>query len=216
MQDEATSNKVPIDNVVDSRGVPLGNVLAEVTRKLGKMNEINAKLDLVLQGNQAAGKAPTEIPNINMASIDGDIKAYVDSQLAPLKEEKKVHLERAQKSALEQTFKTFPELQTSSDDFDQEFFNLAVEYETKMDASDPQRPMKAAKLAALELGKMEKITKAKLLQDENRRSRIISEGSASSNEKAKPSNKQTLNKSAIKQYFKIDSAKIEQYAKDEE
>lgn len=205
---------ISTEKIVDARGVPLGNILAEIQRKLGRTQEsVNAKLDMILQGNRVADKAPIDPP----VTIDTDIKQYVDSQLAPFKEDKQTTLLKAQKASLDSVFKTFPELNKNSDEFDNQFFDLAVEFEEKMDASDPQRPLKAAKLAALELGKLEKLTKAKVLQDENRRNRILSEGSAPSKETSKASGKKLdMNNKAIKQFLKIDPAKIEQVLKDEE
>lgn len=210
-----TSNAGPItfDKVVDERGVPLGNVLKEVTRKLGRMNEMNAKLDLLLQTTTPSTQLPDEGAEV-ARGVDSKTKSYIDSRF---EKAQYAEVEKAQKLSIDQVFKTFPELSKSSDDFDPEFLDLATNYESNMNPKDPERPMKAAKLAALDLGKIERITKARVIQDEARRTRMISEGSLPSKESTKQTGpKLTINKKNIEKWFKIDAAKVEKFAKEEE
>jgi hypothetical protein len=208
------SSPISFDKIVDERGVPLGNVLKEVTRKLGRINEVNAKLDMLLQNNvTTANQSPDEGTQEAAEGVDVKTKRYVDSRLEKFKQ---LDIEKAQNEALDQVFKTFPELNKTSDDFDQDFFNLAVEYENSLDKKDPARPMKAAKLAALDLGKIERIQKAKIIQDEARRTRMLTEGSAPSKEgSTKAAPKQQMNKAAIEKWFKIDASKVEKFVKEE-
>lgn len=210
---------VSIDSVVDKRGVPLGNVLAEVNRKLAQgLQATNQKLDALLQ-LQTQGASPdkgksatqTQIPE----GIDPKVVNFVQDALS---KERQAEIAKAQKAALDSVYKTFPELDQNSESFDTEFFNLAVEIENTISEKDPQRSMKAAKLAALELGKVEKITKAKVVADEANRRRILSEGGAQSKETRAPQKKmstENMNKAAIKQFFKVDPAEVEKYAKED-
>ena len=122
-------------------------------------------------------------------------------------------MEKKQEAAIHNVLKTFPELDQNSDSYDDEFYKLAVQYEKSIDPLDPERPMKAAKLAALDTGRIEKITKAKVIQDDARRSRMLSEGGieAKESKKEKASN---MNKNALKSLLKIDPAKVEKYIKE--
>lgn len=210
---ETAAQALNVNSIVDERGVPLGNVLKEVTRKLGRISEISSKLDMLLQNNVSANVSPDKGAFVATSDvIDSDTKRYIDARLM---EDKRAQIEKAQKVVLDTVFKTFPELDKSSDDYDAEFFNLAVEYEKNINELDPDRPMKAAKLAALDLGKVEKITKAKVLQDDARRSRILSEGSAPSKETKKSQPKGNMNNAAISRFLKVDPKKVEKYAKGE-
>lgn len=217
MSDESENIAPPattmtIDKIVDERGVPLGNTMKEMTRKLNRLGDISQKLDMILQNNVSPSySAPDKGSQSAGNALDVNVKNYIDSLR---REDKQKDVEKAQTAVLGTVFKTFPELDKSSDEFDSGFFDLAVEYEKSIDQFDPDRSIKAAKLAALDLGKVEKLTKAKVLQDDARRSRILSEGGTSTKEStAKSAPKQTVNKANLARYFKIDSAKVEKYAK---
>lgn len=211
---EASTEVAPItaDKVVDERGVPITNVLKEVTRKLGRINEVNAKLDMLLQNNvqsPAAVKAQTGVESVSGST---DLAARIKA----LEVDKLADRERAQKAALDTVFKTFPELDRDSESFDSQFFDLAVEYENAIDIKDPQRPLKAAKLAALDLGKTEKLIKSKVLQDESRRLQKLSEGAAPTKDQKAGKPEMKMNKSAISRYLKVDPKMVEKYAKGED
>lgn len=208
-QTNAAEKSIGLDKVVDERGVPLGNVLKEMNRKLGRVNELTSKIDMLLQNNvKPAATAPDNGPAA--ANIDYDTKAYIDARLNA---EKRAMVEKAQQDALNKVFTTFPELDQNSDNYDSKFYNLAVEYEKTIDPLDPDRSFKAAKLAALDIGKIEALTKAKVLQDDSRRARILEEGSAPAKGTKKATPELKMNKSAIATYFKIDPAKVEKRAK---
>lgn len=211
-ENQAPTSKFTTENILDERGVPLSNVLKEVTRKLGRLNEVSSKLDLLLQSNHSE-KLADKAASSYASDLDDSAKSYIDARLM---EDKKQNIERAQKAALDSVFKTFPELDRNSDDYDASFYELAVEYEKTIDQLDPDRSMKAAKLAALDTGKIEKLQKAKLLQDDSRRNRILSEGSATNKDSKKnAAPKQEMNKAMISRFLKVDPAKIAKYAGEE-
>ena len=207
------ANSISFDQVKDERGVPLGNVLKEVTRKLGRLNDISSKIDMLLQNNVSSATTTPDNGSYGAETIDSETKRYVDARF---REEKQALTTKTQRQTLEKVYATFPELDKNSDAYDSKFLDLAIEYEKSIDATDPERPMKAAKLAALDVGKIEALTKAKVLQDDNRRSRILSEGSTSTKETKKATPDLKMNKSAIQQYFKIDPSKIEKRVKGEQ
>lgn len=208
---QSAAQSITLDKVVDERGVPLGNVLKEMNRKLGRVGDLTSKIDMLLQNNVKPA-ALTPDNGFTAANIDNETKAYIDARLNA---EKRALVEKSQQESLNKVFKTFPELDQNSDTYDTGFYNLAVEYEKTIDPLDPDRSFKAAKLAALDIGKIEALTKAKVLQDDSRRARILEEGTAPTKTTKKAAAETKMNKAAISQFFKIDPAKVEKKAKGE-
>ncbi len=148
---------------------PMKNLKGEFNRKFSKLENMVATL---IQ-SQSRNSAPQ--PADEAVEVDTDVKQYVSSVIT----------EQKQVEAWQQALQMFPELNSDSEDFDEKFYK-AVDAEFSMNGrKDPKGPLKAAKLAALELGKLEQLTKANLLKDEARRSRIISEGSSTPREAKK-------------------------------
>ncbi len=149
----------------------LKNLKGEFNRKLSKMEQ---KLDAVLNAFNTKSSVSQE-PADEAAEVDTDVKQYVNS----------VVTQQHQKSALDEAYKLFPELDPESDDFDEKFYKAVDAEFTSNQRKDPKGPLKAAKLIALELGKYEALTRANVIKDEARRSRILSEGSSTPRESKK-------------------------------
>jgi hypothetical protein len=148
------------------------NLKGEFNRKLSKMEQ---KLDAVLNAFNTTRPQVTTQAAEEAPEVDGDVKQYVDSIL----------VQNNQKSSLQEAYEMFPELDPESDSFDEKFFNAVdAEFSSNL-RKDPKGPLKAAKLMALELGKMEQLAQTKVLKDEARRSRILSEGSSTTREAKK-------------------------------
>lgn len=141
------------------------NLKGEFNRKLSKMEQ---KLDAVL--NAFSTNRPTnsvaQQPVDETAEVDTDVKQYVDT----------VFTRESQKTAWQEALSMFPELNPESEQFDERFYKAVDSEFSNNQLRDPRGPLKAAKLAALEMGKIEALTKANILKDEARRSRIMSEG----------------------------------------
>lgn len=199
------------DQIVDERGVPLTNVLKEMTRKVGRLSDISAKLDLLLQNqtaDNASGQGRFKAPE---APLESEVKRYIDARFL---EDKKASIDKAQQESIERVFAAFPELNPDSASHDEQFYKLAVEYEKKIDPMDPARSLNAAKLAALDLGRVEQLTKNKLLQDESRRTRYIEEGGSPKKEtKAQAKTMSSEQAKNLKRHFNIDPKKVEQFTK---
>lgn len=206
---QTETQKLSASNIVDERGVPLTNVMKELNRKIGRVTELSNKIDLLLQQQNK----PTMVADnalIGGAELDDATKRYIDARLL---EDQRKTIEKKQEVAIQNVLKTFPDLDQDSESFDKEFYDLAVAYEKTIDPMDPDRPLKAAKLAALDTGRIEKLTKAKVIQDDSRRARILSEGGIEAKE-SKKEKATTMNKNAIKSLLKIDPAKIEKIMKE--
>lgn len=154
------------------------NLKGEFNRKLDKMNrEMSQKLDAVLNAfstRNAASAAVSQTAD-EAPEVDTDVKQYVDN----------IVTQQKQKDAWSEALTMFPELDPESESFDEKFYKAVdAEFSTNQ-RRDPRGPLKAAKLAALELGKIEQLARQNLLKDEARRSRILSEGASTPREAKK-------------------------------
>lgn len=149
------------------------NLKGEFNRKISKMEQ---KLDAVLNAfSTRTNNAPAPSVAEEAPEVETDVKQYVDT----------VFTHQKQVDAWQEALGMFPELNPESDQFDEKFYKAVdAEFSTNM-RKDPKGPLKAAKLTAMELGKMEQLTQNKLLKDEARRSRILSEGSSTPREAKK-------------------------------
>lgn len=151
---------------------PIKNLKGEFQRKFSKLEKTN---QAILEALKQARVAPASQVVEETPEVDTDVKQYVDSVLT----------QSTQKSALQEAYEMFPELNPDSESFDEKFYNAVdAEFSSNL-RRDPKGPLKAAKLIAVELGKIEQLTKTKLLKDEARRSRILSEGSSTPRESKK-------------------------------
>lgn len=178
---------------------PIKNLKGEFTRKISKLENLITTFIESQSGNRSAASVDETIP------VDNDVKQYVSSMLT----------EQKQVEAFNQAKNMFPELDPESEDFDEKFYK-AVDAEFSMNGrKDPRGPLKAAKLVALELGKIEQLTKANLLKDEARRSRIISEGSSTPREGKKEKDvTANFNPAALAKLGIKDTAKLAKRIKD--
>ena len=150
---------------------PLKNLKGEFNRRISKLSE---KLDAVLN---AVGTRPAQAsqPAAEAVNVDADVKQYVDTAFTHQK----------QVDAWQSALEMFPELNPESDSFDEAMYKAVdAEFSTNQ-RKDPKGPLKAAKLVALEMGKIDQLARSNVLKDEARRSRILSEGSSTPREAKK-------------------------------
>jgi hypothetical protein len=166
------------------------NLKAEMNRKISKMST-DLKQEIIDLKRLLSSKSSVE----ETTTVEPDMKRYVDARF---QEQHKDEVRKNQESSWSQAIATFPELDENSDSFDEKFFKLADKYYGSFDLGrDSEAPLKAVKLAALEMGKVEQLAREKVIKDEARRSRIISEGASPSRE-SKKSKEPSLNESALK------------------
>jgi hypothetical protein len=157
---------------------PTKNLKSEMNRKFSKLEQ---KIEQLLQQSvQTRSVSPVEETDNFSAP---DYKRYVDARF---QEAQKAEVVTSQEKAWQQALELFPELNPDSDQHDEKFYKLADSIYREFDLTRSKNaPLLAAKQAALELGKIEQLAKEKLLKDEARRSRLISEGAAPSRESKK-------------------------------
>jgi len=168
---QAAATEATTSASLEQKQDPIKNLKGEFQRKLSKLDE---KLNQVLNAVSTKGQTISE-PVDETAEIDNGVKQYVSTALNQQK----------QVDAWNQALEMFPELNPESEHFDDKFYKAVDAEFSSNQRRDPKGPLKAAKLIALELGKIEQLTRQSLLKDEARRSRIISEGGTTSREAKK-------------------------------
>jgi hypothetical protein len=190
--DSSEQDSSPESNVTPTD--VLKNVKSEFNRKISKIDEkINQLINAVANSPRKSSVAETETES-------PDYKRYIDARF---QEVEKDRVKKGQEQAWSKALELFPELNQESEHYDESFYKLADSFYGSFDLSkDPEAPLKAVKLAALESGKVEKLAKEKLLRDEARRSRMIAEGGSipkdMKREKAPNLNEQNLARLGIK------------------
>lgn len=160
---QEASTPLENSNTTQNQSDSYKNIKGEFNRKFSKMEQ---KLDAVLNAFNTKQAPVSQASADEAIEVDTDVKQYVDTALT----------QQHQKTALEEAYKLFPELDPESDQFDEKFYKAVDAEFTSNQRRDPKGPLKAAKLIALELGKIEALTRANVLKDEARRSRMLSEG----------------------------------------
>lgn len=187
---------------------PIKNLKAEMNRKLSKISERLEQILPVVTQNQS--RVPVAETDIDAAP---DYKRYVDARF---QEVQKDQVKKAQEQAWSQALEMFPELHQESEAFDEKFYKAADKYYGSFDlARDPEAPLKAVKLAALEMGKIDQLAKEKILRDEARRSRIISEGVSQTRESKREKEPQVNERALAKLGISADKLKARMKANQE-
>lgn len=164
--------QAPTSEAKNTQQDPIKNLKGEFQRKISKLDE---KLNAVLNAVQSRSASPLSQSVEETPEVDTDVKQYVDT----------VFTHQKQVDAWQEALGMFPELNPESESFDEKFYKAVdAEFSSNL-RKDPRGPLKAAKLTAMELGKLEQLTQTKLLKDEARRSRILSEGSSTPREAKK-------------------------------
>lgn len=187
--------------------VPLENRVAELNRKFQKfeknlddkfsqlissLNGTNAKAQ---GGYMAADKAP------EAAYADNSVEAIVNQTL----------IKEKHRDSYQQALQAYPELNPDSDQFDEKFHKIADSYYKALASThDPEAPLKAIRLAAVDVGRFQQVEREKLLADEIKRTRTLGEGSMAH----RSAQKQTQgsvpeNVKGLAQLLKVDLKQIE-------
>lgn len=182
---------------------PLENKVAELLRKVNKVGELDKKFDQLLTQLNALTPQPKAAPIVEDSDeymTIGQYKAYEGHKAQEtIKQQQGVNFAKA--------VEMFPELDKSSENFDAQFYNLTDKYFGDINPNDPEAPLKAAKLAALDLDKIGKAASKKVLDDDARRSRKLSEGGIPSRD-TKPEPKGKMNDQRLKNLLGVDPAKV--------
>jgi hypothetical protein len=190
---------------------PTKNLKAEFNRKLSKMQQqMDNRLQQILQAVTSPTGSQANAPAEKADFEEPEYKRYVDARF---QESHKEVVKQGQESAWQKALELFPELNQDSDTFDEKFYKVADKYYGSFDLTrDPDAPLKAVKLAALEIGKIEQLTKERLLKDDARRSRLIAEGAGSPRD-AKREKPVQLNVGALAKLGIKDPKKLEERVK---
>lgn len=201
VQQVMEQQKAPEDTKAD-------NKLAELLRKVNKVSELDKKVDQLLSYVSSIQQpAPAPVSPV----FEGSDDEYVTK--AELRAQERIAAERQikslQKQSLDSAKQMFPELDKNSEHYDKEFYQLTDElFASSINPADPDGPLKAAKLAAVELNKIEKLARSKVLNDDARRNRILAEGGVEPKSSQAEKSVSKVNSTRLKQYLGVDADKI--------
>lgn len=221
--DDEQENETPkvtplsLEEIKDKKGVPLSNRLAEQARKA---DALGSKLDEIMQQIQAfagsqqnsqTARPADEAGSTNSYYIDDDYKAYVDAKFQQQEYQK---LEKERETFIQKAHQEFPELMSSSESHDPAFLKKANEYLAKaFNQNNPEAPYLAAKMAAAEMGKLEKRARDKVLSDDSRRERILAEGSIDARGNADMDTEPKFNEKRLQKLLGVDPKKLKKRLK---
>lgn len=196
---EGTTNAVPVENRV-----------AELNRKFSKfersLDEKFSQLINYVQGAKAAAPAPTQ------AVDKTPIESILNSNVETIVNQKIMQQKHAE--SYQDVLKSYPELNQEADIFDEKFHSKADAYYRALSSiNDPEAPLKAVRLAAMDLGKYEQVERERLIADEARRMRTLGDG-GSSHKGGQPSqNTDTSKLKGLAGLMGVDTKGLEQHMK---
>lgn len=198
-----TSDSTSTDAAKDM--VPVENRIVELNRKFsslnGKIDQLISSLSAKsahLDGADDAQRKETPIAR----SIDA-----VGQLRDELLTEKHI-------DSFKRAIESFPELDSNSDSFDEGFYKETDALFRQLSMTrDPEAPLKAAKFIALERGKFQQLERNKLLADESRRSRVLTEGGIGPRQNSKPKDSIPENLQTLATLLGADQSKLKDHLK---
>lgn len=194
--------------------VPVENRIAEMNRKFNNLSSnLNEKIDQLINFMQTTNtKTPVENTTSYSANPpSNDVVAYTDTAVGKIREELLIE---KQKQSFEKALELFPELDPKSDIYDSDFYTLVdAEFKKQAMSKDPNAPLKAAKLVALDQGKLEKLQRNQVLADESRRTRMLSEGGNAPNKASKTKSAMPDSLKQLSQLFGVKTESVEKLMK---
>lgn len=198
-----------------AKSVPVENRIAEMNRKAEKRfgsleTKIDQLINFVSESQQRSGGGADKASQAT--DYEDDPVVVARSEVQNLRAEM---LKEKQAASLQEACEIFPELDQQSESFDEDFYKAVDQEFRKLSSTkDPHSPLKAAKYVALEQGKIERLTRSKLLQDESRRSRLLGEGgTGQSRAQKKSSDELPANLSALADILKVDKKGLKDHMK---
>jgi hypothetical protein len=184
--------------------VPVENRIAELNRKF---SGLNGKIDQIISSLQTKGASEVvdETPK-RATQAKGSYNA-VDQLRDEMLTEKHV-------DSFKRAVESFPELDSKSENFDEGFYQETDALFRQLSMTrDPDAPLKAAKFVALEKGKFAQLERNKVLADESRRSRVLSEGGTGPRQASKPKEFVPENLQTLAGLLGADQAKLKDHLK---
>lgn len=208
MAEEATPtdvNQAAETSSIDAKKdmVPVENRIAELNRKF---SGLNGKIDQILTSLQT--KVASE-------AVDETPKSYTPSKAINAVEQLRDELlVEKHVDSFKRAVEAFPELDSKSESFDEGFYQETDALFRQLSMTrDPEAPLKAAKFVALEKGKFAQLERNKVLADESRRSRVLSEGGISPKQNSKPKEFVPENLSTLAGLLGADTTKLKDHLK---
>jgi len=169
---DSSATEQTAEGTTNAAGVPVENRVAELNRKFSKfersLDEKFSQLISYVQGQQSATATP-------QAAVEAPINSILNNSVETIVNQKIMQQKHAE--SYKNVIKSYPELDQNGDNFDGDFHSKADAYYRALSSiNDPEAPLKAVRLAAMDLGKFEQVEREKLVADEANRMRTLGYG----------------------------------------
>lgn len=187
--------------------VPLENRFAELNRKFTQFQrQLDDKFGQLISSLQAAAQPSPVAKAVDETPIEGILKHNVSS----IVDEKIMTYKHAE--SYQNALQAYPELDPNSDKFDANFHSLADRYYASLKSSGfADAPLKAVRMAALDLGKTEQLERERILADEAKRMRTLGEGTNSPKQGQKA--KEASYNQTLASLLKVDPKGMDEFMK---
>lgn len=204
----ATENSSSSEGEGQTPGVPLENRFAELNRKFTQFQrQLDDKFGQLISSIQTVATPRSASPAVDETPIEGILKNNVSS----IVDEKIMTYKHAE--SYQNALHAYPELDPNSDKFDDKFHALADRYYASLKTSGfADAPLKAVRMAALDLGKTEQLERERILADEAKRMRTLGEGTNSPKQGQKNRSETSYNQT-LAGLLKIDPKSMDDYMK---
>lgn len=186
--------------------VPVENRVAELNRKFTQLQRsLDDKFGQLISSLQTVAQ-PQQTRVADEAPIEGILKHNVNTMV----DEKIMALKHAE--SYQEALQSYPELNPDSERFDDRFLKLADTYYASLRASGfADAPLKAVRMAAMDLGKYEQLERERILADEAKRMRTLGDGSVAAKQGQKE--KQASYNQTLASLLKIDAKGMQEHMK---
>lgn len=150
--------------------VPVENRVAELNRKFSKLERsLDEKFSQLISSMNGPKSQPAE-KAVEATYGDPAVESVVNQAL----------LRDKHAQSYQQAIQAYPELNPDSESFDERFHKNADSYYRALSSTnDPDAPLKAIRLAAMDLGKFQQVEREKIMADEAKRMRTLGDGVSS-------------------------------------
>lgn len=190
-----------------SPSVPLENRVAELNRKFTQFQrQLDDKFGQLISSLQPAPAKP-----VAKAVDETPIESILKTNVATMVDEKIMTYKHAE--SYQNALQAYPELDPNSAKFDEQFHSLADRYYASLKQSGfADAPLKAVRMAALDLGKNEQLERERIMADEAKRMRTLGEGTNSPKQGQKTQKESSYNQT-LASLLKVNTKGMDDFMK---
>lgn len=192
----AKSEQATKEAETDHKVSNLDNKVAELLRKVNKISEVLPQL---------TAPARVAAPQVEQNYVDDSTEFMTKAEYKAYEAQRTTEsLKLKQRDSYKAAMELYPELAAK----DSEFYSAVDQYFSRNFSSDPNGPLEAAEFVAYKLGLSKQRIEKEVLNDETRRTRLLSEGGISPKTQKTEQVASKLNENRLKNLLGVDPEKI--------